>query len=130
MDENDITEMFEKGALFFPDFETDAAEITWSPHSKWESVFLKDLVTGKETDGKLSYHLVKILKDCEVGDHGHATQWEWNLIISGNGVFVIGDKEVTIEPGQTFVTPPGIHHIVSAGDKDLMLLAIFTPALV
>ena len=130
MDENDITEMFEQGAVLFPDFETIAAEIPWSRHSKWDGVFLKDLVTGKETDGKLSYHLVKILKDCEVGDHDHATMWEWNLIIRGNGIFVLGDKEVTIDPGQTVVTPPGIHHIVSAGDDDLVLLAVFTPALV
>jgi quercetin dioxygenase-like cupin family protein len=130
MDQKHITEIFEQGAVLFPDFETDAAEKPWCPHPAWKGVFLKDLVTGKETDGKFSYHLVRVSKDCEVMDHDHKTQWEWNLIVSGNGVFVIGDKEVTIAPGQTYVTPPGIHHIVSAGDEDLMLLAIFTPALV
>lgn len=130
MDQKHMGELFEKGAVLFPGFETGGTEIPWSPHSKWGGVFLKDLVTGKDTDGQISYHIVRITADCEVGDHDHKTQWEWNLIISGNGVFVIGDKEVTIEPGQTFVTPPGIHHIVSAGDEDLMVLAIFTPALV
>jgi quercetin dioxygenase-like cupin family protein len=130
MDQKRIADSIEQGAVLFPGFETDIAEIPWSPHSRWEGVFLKDLVTGKETDGKLSYHLVRINPDCEVGDHDHKTQWEWNLIISGNGIFVIGDKEVTIEPGQSFVAPPGVHHIVSAGDEELLVLAIFTPALV
>ncbi|MCU0631307.1 MAG: cupin domain-containing protein [Methanoregulaceae archaeon] len=129
MEPKHIRDIFEQGAVLFPDFENDAAEIPWKPHPKWEGVFLKDLVTGKATGGKFSYHLVKVNKDFEVKDHDHTTQWEWNLIISGDGIFVIGDKEVTIEPGQTFVTPPGIHHIVSAGDQDLLLLAIFTPAL-
>jgi quercetin dioxygenase-like cupin family protein len=130
MDPKRIADIVEQGAVLFPGFETDIAEIPWSPHSKWKGVFLKDLVTGKETDGKLSYHLVRIPADCEVGDHDHKTQWEWNLIISGTGVFVIGDKEVTIMPGQSFVAPPGVHHIVSAGDEDLLVLAVFTPALV
>ena len=130
MDQKRIADIVEQGAVLFPGFETDIAEIPWCPHSRWAGVFLKDLVTGKETDGKLSYHLVRINPDCEVGDHGHRTQWEWNLIISGNGVFVLGDKEVTIMPGQSFVAPPGIHHIVSAGDEELLVLAIFSPALV
>ena len=129
MDEKLIAGIFEQGAVLFPDFDTDAAEKPWCPHPAYKGVFLKDIVTGKETGGKFSYHLVKVSKDREVMDHDHKTQWEWNLIISGNGVFVIGDKEVTIAPGQTYVTPPGIHHIVSAGEEDLMLLAIFVPAL-
>jgi hypothetical protein len=49
---------------------------------------------------------------------------------AGTGVFVIGDREVTIAPCQTFVTPPEIHHTVSAGCEDLLLPAIFAPALV
>ena len=130
MDQKRIADIVEQGAILFPGFGTDVAEIPWSPHPKWEGVFLKDLVTGKETDGNFSYHLVRITADCEVGDHDHKTQWEWNLIISGNGIFVIGDKEVTIMPGQSFVAPPGIHHIVSAGNEDLLVLAIFAPALV
>ena len=129
MDQKSMTDVFGNGAVLFPDFETDAAAKPWTPHPRWKGVFLKDLVTGNETGGKFSYHLVKVLQDCEVKDHGHETQWEWNQIIDGDGIFVIGDKEVPIEPGQTFVTPPGIHHIVSAGDEDLVLLAIFVPAL-
>jgi quercetin dioxygenase-like cupin family protein len=63
-------------------------------------------------------------------DHNHDTQWEWNRIIGGKGVFLLGDREIVLEHGQTFATPPGIHHTVSAHNEDLWLLAVFVPALV
>jgi mannose-6-phosphate isomerase-like protein (cupin superfamily) len=130
MDLKHNTEIFEQGSVFFPGSETEANTKPWYSHPAWKGVFLKDLVTGKETGGKFSYHLVRVWKDSEVMDHDHETQWEWNMVISGKGVFVIGDKEVAIQPGQTFVTPPKNHHTVSAGHEDLSLLALFVPALV
>lgn len=130
MDEKRLKEIFEQGAVFFPGSETEANARPWYPHPAMKGVFLKDLVTAKESGGKFSYHLVRVWKDCEVIDHNHETQWEWNLVISGKGVFIIGDKEVTITPGQTFVTPPKNNHTVSAGHQDLSLLALFVPALV
>lgn len=129
MEPKKMSEIFEQGVVFFPGTETEANAKPWYSLPGCEGVFLKDLVTGKETGGKFSYHLVRVWKDSEVADHDHDTQWEWNLVISGNGVFIIGDKEVTIAPGQTFVTPPKNHHTVSAGHEDLSLLALFVPAL-
>jgi quercetin dioxygenase-like cupin family protein len=130
MDSKHLMEIFEQGVVFFPGPDTEAVAQPWYSHHACEGVFLKDLVKGKETGGKFSYHLVRVSKDCEVMDHDHETQWEWNLVISGKGFFFIGDKEVTMAPGQTFVTPPKIHHMVSAGDDDLSLMALFVPALV
>jgi len=130
MEQKKLSEIFEQGVVIFPGAETGADVKPWYPLPGCSGVFLKDLVTGKETGGKFSYHLVRIWKDCEVADHDHETQWEWNLVIGGKGTFVIGDKEVTTVPGQTFVTPPKNHHTVSAGHEDLSLLALFVPALV
>ncbi|MFA4876376.1 MAG: cupin domain-containing protein [Methanoregula sp.] len=130
MDEKRLTEIFEQGAVIFPGAETEANAKPWYQHPDWKGVFLKDLVTGKESGGRFSYHLVRVWKDCEVMNHDHETQWELNLVISGKGVFIIGDKEVAIAPGQTFVTPPKNHHTVSAGQDDLSMLALFVPALV
>jgi quercetin dioxygenase-like cupin family protein len=130
MEPKKLTEIFEQGGVIFPGLEIEANAKTWYSLPGCEGVFLKDLVTGKETGGKFSYHLVRVSKNGEVADHDHETQWEWNLIISGKGTFVIGNKEVTIAPGQTFVTPPKNHHTVSAGHEDLLLLALFIPALV
>ncbi|MDD4137554.1 MAG: cupin domain-containing protein [Methanoregula sp.] len=130
MEPKKISEIFEQGVVVFPNAETEANAKPWYSLPGCKGVFLKDLVTGKETGGKFSYHLVRVWKDSEVADHDHETQWEWNLIVSGKGTFIIGDKEVTIAPGQTFVTPPKNHHTVSAGHEDLSLLALFVPALV
>jgi mannose-6-phosphate isomerase-like protein (cupin superfamily) len=130
MESKKISDIFEQGVVIFPGAETEANAKPWYSLPGCTGVFLKDLVTGKETGGKFSYHLVRVWKDCEVADHNHETQWEWNLILSGNGTFVIGDKEVMLEAGQTFITPPKSHHTVSAGLEDLSLLALFAPALV
>ncbi len=130
MDPKKMTEIFEQGVVFLPDLETEANAKPWYPHPAMEGVFLKDLVTGKETGGKFSYHLVRVWKDHEVLDHDHDTQWEYNLIVSGKGTFVIGSKEVRIAPGQSYFTPPKVHHTVSAGPEDISLLAMFIPALV
>jgi quercetin dioxygenase-like cupin family protein len=129
MDPKKLTEIFEQEAVILPNYETEANGKPWYPHPAMEGVFLKDLVTGKETGGAFSYHLVRVWKDHEVLDHNHDTQWEWNLVISGKGTFVFGNKEVPVAPGRTFVTPPKIHHAVIAGSGDISLLALFVPAL-
>jgi len=130
MNHKNTRDMFDKGIVFFSDIEIESDKKEWYEHPACKGVFLKDLVTGEDTGGEFSYHLVRVEKNSEVMDHDHETQWEFNRIIGGKGVFLIGDKEVVIAPGQTFVTPPGIHHTVSAYDDELSLLAVFVPALV
>ena len=130
MDPADLSSLLENGAVIFPGHTTDAADRPWRAPPGSNGVFLKDLATGEETGGKFSYHLVRIEKNGEVADHDHETQWEWNMILRGKGTFLLGDKEVTIQPGQSFATPPKNHHTVSAGDEELSLVAVFVPALV
>jgi len=130
MDPKNISGLFEQGVVLFPDFEIEAEVKPWYRHQAWKGVSLKDLVTGKETGGKFSYHLVKIEKNCEVMGHDHQTLWEWNVVLDGKGMFYFEDKEIEIKIGQTFATPPGTHHTVSAGSEELSLLALFIPALV
>lgn len=130
MEQKKAEDIFDEDIVFFSDLEIESSKKPWYQHPECKGVFLKDLVSGKDTSGRFSYHLVKVWKNCEVSDHSHDTRWEWNRIIGGSGVFILGDKEVGIKPGQTFVTPPGIHHTVGAYDEDLSLLALFIPALV
>ena len=130
MEHHDISEAFELGALVFPGLEIRAMETPWYAHPAWNEVFLKDLVKGDETDGAFSCHLVRVEPNCEVADHAHELQWEWNAILAGTGSFLIAGQEVpVVGPGQIFVTPPRVHHTVSAGTAELSLLAIFVPAL-
>lgn len=129
MVQQDISALFEQGAVLFPDLEVRGAERPWYAPPAWTGVFLKDLVTGKETGGVFSYHLMRVERNREIPDHAHETQWSWNVILGGTGSFILGERQVLVEVGQTFVTPPRIHHAVSAGDTGIMLLAIFVPAL-
>jgi len=129
MEQQDLSELFEKGAVLFPDLEVRAAERPWNASPAWNGVFVKDLVTGKETGGAFSYHLMRVERNCEIPDHDHETQWSWNVVLRGAGSFVLGGRRVPVEVGQTFITPPHVHHAVSAGDDEILLLAIFAPAL-
>jgi hypothetical protein len=42
---------------------------------------------------------------------------------------VIDGKKFACRPGFSYVTPPGIAHVVAAPDQDLVMLAKFVPAL-
>lgn len=119
----------ENTTIFFPNLITHADELPWYSPPNWKGVFLKDLISEHMTDGKFSYHLVRIQENCEVPLHSHKIQWEWNIILAGNGIFTLAKKDISVEKGQTFVTPPGVTHIVRAGNRDLVLLAIFIPPL-
>lgn len=129
MEHRDISEAFEQEAVLFPGLEIGAMEKPWDSYPAWNGVFLKDLVTGNETGGAFSYHLVRVSRNCEVADLDHETQWEWNAAIAGTGSFLHGREVPVVRPGQTFVAPPRTHHTVSAGSDELPLLALFVPAL-
>lgn len=129
MEQQHVSDLFEQGVVLFPRHEIKAVTRPWYSHPAWNGVYLKDLVTGKETGGKFSYHIVRIEKGCEVADHNHEDLWEWNVILNGKGVFTLDNTENATKPGQTFATPPGTHHTVSAGNEELSLLALFIPAL-
>ncbi|MDD1729683.1 MAG: cupin domain-containing protein [Methanospirillum sp.] len=130
MVQKSIEDIFEESSIIFPGYATDAEAKPWYSPPGWNGVFLKDLITGKETKGQFSYHLVRIQEHCEVPDHAHDTQWEVNAIFNGNGSFLLEEKIIPIKTGQTFATPPGNHHTVKAGNKELVLTAMFVPALV
>jgi len=129
MDPADLSSLLENGAVIFPGHTTDAADRPWRAPPGSNGVFLKDLATGEETGGKFSYHLVRIAKGCEVANHDHAIPWEWNTILRGNGTIILGDREIPVSAGQSCATPPTVPHAVRAGDEDLLLVALFIPAL-
>jgi quercetin dioxygenase-like cupin family protein len=129
MKETGVIDLFNEAKIIYPEKEVDAKEKTWYEHPAFKGVFLKDLVAGKETGGQFSCHIVKIEKWCEVGNHSHDVQWEFNEAIEGYGVFILGEKEIRFTPGYSFATPPGVAHTVVAEGQDLYLLAKFIPAL-
>jgi quercetin dioxygenase-like cupin family protein len=104
--------------------------IPWNPHPKFAGVFLRHLVTGKDTGGRLSLHNVRIDPGCTIGDHAHARQIEIHDVLKGAGSCTLGETVIPYTPGVVGVLPADQVHRVEAGDQGLLLLATFSPPLV
>ena len=127
MDLKEIFNEFSCGELVNP--EKSFENILWYPHSNFEGVELKDIVTSKESDGKFSFHLVKIAPERKIGLHIHEKQLETHEIIYGSGVCRINKREFIYKPGTISVLPAKAEHEVTAGLEGLFIFAKFIPAL-
>lgn len=125
----DTFEVFNTGKLALPDKNIDFEPIEWSKHPTFEGVELKHIVTGKDTDGLFSYHLVQIAPNCSIKEHIHETQLETHEVISGKGLCVNDGVAIPYEAGTISIMPAGIKHEVNAGDEGLYLFAKFMPPL-
>ncbi|MDR0701026.1 MAG: cupin domain-containing protein [Azoarcus sp.] len=125
---NKTTEAFDNGSLRLPDRKTDFGSVPWSK-AAFDGVELKHLVTGKDTNGQFSYHLVRIAPGKEIGMHTHPAQWETHEIIEGAGVCINNGVRLPYAPGTISIFPSGIMHSVRADEEGLLLLAKFIPAL-
>lgn len=125
----DTFERFNNGKLVLPESETDFAKIEWSKHPVFKGVELKHIVTAKDTDGRFSYHLVRIAPGCSIGNHVHETQLETHEVIKGSGTCVNENSAVLYEPGTISIMQAGAAHEVTAGAEGLYLFAKFMPAL-
>lgn len=125
----DTFELFSNGKLVLPEEETGFAEIPWSKHPAFKGVELKHIITAKNTDGRFSYHLVRIAPDCSIGNHIHETQLETHEVIKGSGRCVNAGSTIPYEAGTVSIMQAGIAHEVHAGSEGLYLFARFMPAL-
>ena len=104
--------------------------LPWNPHPKFAGVFLRHLVTGKDTGGRMSLHHVRIDPGCSIGDHTHVGQVEIHDVLTGAGACTLAGTKIPYIPGVVGVMPADQVHRVEAGDKGLLLLATFSPPLV
>lgn len=126
---NDLFEAFNKGSLKLPEKAVEFADIPWSKHPVFEGVELKHIVTAEDTDGKFSYHLVRIAPNKSIKSHTHETQLETHEVIAGSGVCINEDIVLPYEVGTISIMSAGIPHEVNAGDDGLYLFAKFIPSL-
>lgn len=126
---NKTSEAFDNGSLRLPDRKADFANIAWSKHAAFDGVELKHLVTGKDSNGQFSYHLVRIAPGKKIGTHTHPAQWETHEVIEGTGVCSHGGVRLPYAPGTISIFPSGIAHSIHAGEEGLLLFAKFMPAL-
>ena len=130
METEEIVKDMAKGWVIFMDRQEAIADLPWNAHSRFQGVYLKHLITGADTEGKLSCHLVRIDPGAVLEDHVHENQWELHELIGGGGVFTLAAREAPYRTGRVALIPKGIKHKVAAGEKGLILLAKFFPALI
>jgi quercetin dioxygenase-like cupin family protein len=118
----------EQGTVVTMQRKTLSKEVPWNAHPTFKGVYLKHLVTGKDTNGKFSCHLVKVEAGYEIGLHTHEGKWELHEVLEGSGECIIAGKKIPYHPEITAIIPENIEHRVKA-DQELYLLAKFIPAL-
>jgi quercetin dioxygenase-like cupin family protein len=117
-------------AIVHGDRAVPVGTLAWNPHPKFHGVFLRHLVTGTDTGGRLSLHQVRIDPGCSIGDHTHAGQVEIHDVLSGEGTCVLEGTALRYLPGTLGVMPADRVHRITAGPEGLLLLATFSPSLV
>lgn len=112
-------------------FETgnvNGSSIAWTPHTAFAGVSMKHLVTGADTNGTSSVHLVRVDGGCCIGDHIHNGKTEIHQVVAGEGRCLVGDRRIAYAEDVVAVIPVDCPHRVTA-DGGLTILAIFSPAL-
>ena len=127
MDKQIVAEI-KNGEVYYTDRKEKIDALTWNEHPSFQGVFLKHLLTGKETGGAFSTHFVHIRKGCAIERHIHKGKWELHEVVDGQGECVIVEKTVQYQAGIMALIPPDMEHIVKA-KTDLYILAKFIPAL-
>ena len=107
----------------------DFAALPWAVHPSFTGVELKQLVSGAQTGGRFSFHLVRIAPNKQIGRHVHPSQLETHEVIAGSGFCRQNGREIPYQPGVICLLPAGEAHEVQAGDEGLYLFAKFMPAL-
>ena len=130
METKEIVACMANGTTTYVDRDDAAGEIPWNQHPKFKGVYLKHIIKGTDTEGKLSCHMVRIDPDAILEEHIHENQWELHEVIEGDGKFLLDKKETFYYPGCMGMIPKGTNHKVIAGKRGMVLLAKFFPALV
>ncbi len=129
MDKINIATQFEFGKLITSSMNINFEDVEWTPHKKFEGVYLKHLITSAQTNGEFSYHLIRIEPNMKIGIHTHENQVETHEIIYGMGVCNVFDKIYSYEPGTVAIMPKNTPHEIQAFDDGMYLLAKFFPSL-
>ena len=129
MEPKAITSALGNGTLFFEDRSAEIEKLPWNPHPKFEGTFIKHLITGADNENLASCHLVRVNPGYELTDHIHENEWEYHHILEGDGTGYLDGRPMVYETGKIAVIPRGMRHKVIAGNKGILILATFLPAL-
>ena len=128
MNNKNTFENFENGILKLPSHEIKFADIEWTKHPAFQGVELKHIVTGDETNGQYSYHLVRIHPGKSIKNHVHQKQIETHEVIAGNGYCINNGTKLDYTSGTISIFDMNTPHEVTAGENGLYRFAKFFPA--
>ena len=117
------------GIIFSTHEEKAVGDLPWNPHASFKGVYLKHLITGKETDNRLSCHIVKIEPGCVLDTHVHDGKIEIHEVVAGSGKMYLDGREIAYSQGKICIIPANMPHKVVAGKEGMYILAKFTPSL-
>ncbi|MCL2790915.1 MAG: cupin domain-containing protein [Desulfobulbus sp.] len=116
---------FDQGTIIHGTKRLSAASLAWNKHQTFAGVSLKNLLTGEDTDGMLTCHLVRIEPNMSIGRHSHPDSLELHEVVAGSGVCVTQNGTIPYTPGTMSVIGRDLPHEVHAGEDGLYLFAKF-----
>lgn len=130
MNTTGITATIANSTVHFSDRSRGVSLVEWKEHPTFKGVYLKHVITGADTGGLFSSHLVSIDPGQCLETHCHENQMELHEVIEGAGYCHLVEDRFDYHPGKMAVIRKGEKHLVWAGENGLTLLAKFFPALV
>jgi quercetin dioxygenase-like cupin family protein len=107
----------------------DAHAGEWAEHPRFAGVLLKGLLTGAD-NALASVNVVRLPAGHEIPHHTHPKHVETAYVLSGAGMFWLGETEVPFRAGQIVAVPMGtVHGLRNPSHQDMELLSVFTPPL-
>lgn len=116
---------FEKGSVSTCKGAKDTGQIPWNEHKDFPGVFLKNIVTGDETGGLFTCHLVRIEPNGTIGLHTHAASVELHEVVDGSGICMTECGDIAYSAGSMAVLACNSAHEIKAGREGLCLFAKF-----
>lgn len=81
-------------------------------------------------DDTVTSFVVRIVEGAEIKPHFHKTHSETVSVVKGKGQLLINEKWVEIKPGVLHFNPmTKVHALKNVGSGELVVFAIFTPAM-
>jgi quercetin dioxygenase-like cupin family protein len=90
---------------------------------------MRRLVSGAQSGGRFTTLLVSIDPNGRMLAHRHEAEVEQHVVLGGDGRLELDGRFCDYQPGSLAVIPQGAEHSVKAGDRGMMILALFSPAL-
>ena len=101
----------------------------WDDHPKFAGVRMRRLASGAESAGRFTTLLVSIDPNRRMLAHRHEAEVEQHVVLSGDGRLELDGRIRDYQPGSLAVIPQNSEHSVTAGERGMVILALFSPAL-